>query len=174
MNAFLLLCQCDSIANKVFAKAIPVIQETYKAGTNCSDVKIADAICKSLVLIFAICVAGFLIWKLIDHIAIAVSGLYKRKCDVEDKKLKQKSDLIDKLTDFLTNQTQEKDNEGKVTKYKPYNNPECVAYRAIICDLLVLLQNKKFDVNTLKTTMNNPTDPDKSSDKKQEIPKQSN
>ena len=46
MNAFLLLCQCDSIANKVFAKAIPVIQETYKAGTNCSDVKIADAICK--------------------------------------------------------------------------------------------------------------------------------
>ena len=34
MNAFLLLCQCDSIANKVFAKAIPVIQETYKAGTN--------------------------------------------------------------------------------------------------------------------------------------------
>ena len=109
MNAILLLNQCDSIVTKACGTLIPVVQETYEAGTNSYDVSISDAICKSLVLIVAICIAGFLLWRFIDYAFCYFSEGRKHEWDVEEKDRKQKSNLLDKYLDFLKEQTKEKD-----------------------------------------------------------------
>ena len=44
--------------------------------TNGQDVEIAKAICCSIVTLAGIIVGGFLIWKLMDHIANGISGYY--------------------------------------------------------------------------------------------------
>lgn len=92
----LLTCQCDSVVTKVCGNIIPVVQETYKAGTNWANVEITKTICCSLVLIVAICVGGFLIWTQINHHARKNADGRKRGWEEEDKKMKQKSDLIEK------------------------------------------------------------------------------
>lgn len=109
MSAILLSSQCDSIVTKTCDALIPVVQKTFEAGTNCCDVNIAEAIGKSLVLIFAICVIGFLIWKLIDHIANGVEMLFKKDKEKEESERKQKADLLDKYLDFLKEQASKDD-----------------------------------------------------------------
>lgn len=109
MITTLLLSQCDSIVTKACRAFIPVVQETYEAGTNCSDVCIADSITNAVVKVVFICVAGFLAWKLIDHHAKKKVDKRKREWDVEDKTLKLKSDLLDKYLDFLKDQTKGKE-----------------------------------------------------------------
>lgn len=76
--------------------------------TNGQDVEIAKAICSSIVVLAAIIVGGFLIWKMMDHVAKGIVGYYKRKCDVEDIRRKQsaegekqKTDLINKKLEIL-------------------------------------------------------------------------
>lgn len=59
--------------------------------TNGQDVEIAKAICCSIVTLAGIIVGGFLIWKLMDHIANGISGYYKRKCTIEDIKRKMEA-----------------------------------------------------------------------------------
>lgn len=92
----LLTCQCDSVVTKVCGNIVPMVQETYEAGTNWANVEITKTICCSLVLIVAICVLGFLLWKLIDYHAQKNVDVRKRGWEEEDKDRKQKSDLLDK------------------------------------------------------------------------------
>jgi hypothetical protein len=59
--------------------------------TNRQDVEIVKTICCSIVTLAAIIVGGFLIWKLMDHIANGISGCYKRKYTLEDIERKMKA-----------------------------------------------------------------------------------
>lgn len=99
----LLTCQCDSVVTKVCGNIVPMVQETYEAGTNWANVEITKTICCSVVLIVAICVLGFLLWKLIDHHAQKNVDVRKRGWEEEDKDRKQKSDLLDKKLAKLDN-----------------------------------------------------------------------
>ena len=99
----LLPCQCDSVVTKVCGNIVPMVQETYEAGTNWANVEITKTICCSVVLIVAICVLGFLLWKLIDHHAQKNVDVRKRGWEEEDKDRKQKSDLLDKKLAKLDN-----------------------------------------------------------------------
>lgn len=92
----LLTCQCDSVVTKVCGNILPVVQETYEAGTNWANVEITKTICCSLVLIVAICVLGFLAWIQINHHAKKNADVRKRRWEEEDKNRKQQSDLIEK------------------------------------------------------------------------------
>ena len=93
----LLMCQSDSIVTKVCGSVIPVIQETYEAGTNWANVEIANTICCSLVLIVAICVLGFLAWRLIDHHAKKNADVRKREWEKEECTRKQEADRENRL-----------------------------------------------------------------------------
>ncbi len=99
----LLTCQCDSVVTKVCGNIVPMVQETYEAGTNWANVEITKTICCSVVLIVAICVLGFLLWKLIDHHDQKNVDVRKRGWEEEDKDRKQKSDLLDKKLAKLDN-----------------------------------------------------------------------
>lgn len=101
MSTFFLLSQCDSFPAKVCGKAFPVIRKSFEAGTHCADVRITNSICQSVVLIVAICVVGFLAWKLIDYYTKKAADKRKRKWEEEDKKWTQKAGLLDKYLDFL-------------------------------------------------------------------------
>lgn len=127
MSAILLSSQCDSIVTKTCDALIPVVQKTYEAGTNCCDVNIAEAIGKSLVLIFAICVIGFLIWKLIDHIANGVEMLFKKDKEKEESERKQKAELLNKYLDFMKEVNAEND------------------YQRVLANLIVKSQHNKMN-----------------------------
>ena len=76
--------------------------------TNLQDVEIAKTICCSIITLTGIIVGGFIVWKLMEHIAKGVSGYYKRKWEIEDIMRKQsaeekklKTDLINKKLEIL-------------------------------------------------------------------------
>ena len=128
----LLACQSDSIVTKVCGNLIPVIQETYEAGTNWANVEIAKTICCSLVLIVAICVLGFLSWKLLDYHAKKNADVRKREWEEKECKRKHEADrenrsnmLVDeerKRTNML------EDEERKIKSYILYKKLQ------ILCD----------------------------------------
>jgi hypothetical protein len=100
--------------------------------TNAQDVEIAKAICCSIVALAGIIVGGFLIWKLMDHVAKGLAGFYRRRCEVEDirrkqsaEEKKQKTDLINKKLEILheycyETETVEKDSKER-KKLKNHN-----------------------------------------------------
>ena len=59
------------------------------------DASIANIVSCSIVHVVLICVIGFLLWKLMDHIAHGISGFYKRKWEIEDIERKQKAELLE-------------------------------------------------------------------------------
>lgn len=134
MNAMLLLCQCDSIVTKACGALIPVVQETYEAGTNCKDVAIAEAICHSFVYITAIVVLGSLVWRLMDYLFKGCQEKRKQKYDVENSKRKQKGDLLDKYLDLLKEQTKE---YASIDEYEKQR-------KGIVDILLELVKNEKL------------------------------
>ena len=150
MNAILLQCAGATTILKCGCN--------LTTATNENDLEIAKTICWAIVCVAGCLVAGFLAWKLLDHIANGISGLYKRRCEVKDKVFKQKGDMLDKLTDFLKAQTEEKGNDGKVIRNKPYDNKECKAYRETLCDMLNALENKDKNIDILKKTMKQERD----------------
>lgn len=101
MTTSLLLCQCDSIVTKAVTAAIPVMQQTYEAGTNCKDVAIVKAVCCSLVIIVAICVVGFLLWNLIDNRAKKNEREFTKTNEKEESKRQTEADLLTKKLDIL-------------------------------------------------------------------------
>ena len=88
-----LSCACDSIASKICDKPYPNITEIHESGTNCVEASITNIISCSIVHVVLICVAGFLLWKLMDLVAQGVAGYYKRKWNVEDIERKMQADL---------------------------------------------------------------------------------
>lgn len=96
-----LLCQCNSCVTKACGALVPVVQQTNETGANFSDVCIADVICRTIVIIVTILVAGFLAWKLIDHNAKENEREFNKKKEEEDSKRKQKADLLNKKLEIL-------------------------------------------------------------------------
>lgn len=119
MITTLLSCQCDSIVTKACGAIIPIIKETCKADTNSFDASIADVICKSLVIIVAILVAGFLAWKWMELREKKDERKFKnqkekeeserkqegnkknREWQLEDEDRKQKTNLLNKKLEIL-------------------------------------------------------------------------
>ena len=87
-----LLCQCNSCVMKTCGALAPIVQQTNEAGTNCSDVCIADVICRSTIVIVTILVAGFLAWKLIDNNAKENEREFNKHKEEEESKRKQEAD----------------------------------------------------------------------------------
>lgn len=79
-----------------------------EAATTCQDVQIVDKICGAIFWIAGIVVVGSLVWRLIDKLAEWFSDNRKRTKEKEEAARKQKSDLIDKLLDFLKEKASEK------------------------------------------------------------------
>lgn len=85
MNPILLHCQCDSVVTKACGSFIPVVKETYKAGTYYEDVAIAQTICCAVVAIVLIGALAFLAWTLMQLHALKNVAVRKRQWDEEDK-----------------------------------------------------------------------------------------
>ncbi len=103
----------DSIAvnmSKVTEILQPVIKE---AETNGQDVSIVNSISYYLYCIVFVCVAGFLVWKIIEILAQRWNNCCQHKWEIKNRKIKQKSDLTDKLLDFLKNEASSKKNDTK-------------------------------------------------------------
>ena len=134
MSTLLLSCVCDSIAAKWCEKAIMQMNEK-EAGW--ADVEITRLITCSLVKIAAICVCGFLLWKLIEYISKGVAEYYHRRCDVNDRYWKQKSELTNKILDFQKEIAfpYDKDIDGKFEK-KSYETKEKDEYLKTLSSLL--------------------------------------
>ena len=118
MITILLQCCPDTAA---IAKCI----HEYEAATNDNDLQIFNEICGTVVLVAVIVMGGFLLWKLIDHIANGIRSIYKRSCDKKDYQKRQEADLKDKLLSFLetSTSTEEYNKEaGKVMKKKKDEN----------------------------------------------------
>ena len=121
MSTIILNCFCDSILEKLCEKLGTCPPEVVETGTNYADVAMTAFICKAVVCVAFILVLGFLIWKLMDHIANGISGWRKRVWDVEDIKRKQKSDLLTKKIDLLIKlcieDSNKKNNATRVDSY---------------------------------------------------------
>lgn len=152
MNTTLLLCQCDSLVSKISGAAIPVIQISSEAETNCQDVKIAQTICGSIVLIVAICVVGFLVWRLLDYFANMIAGYYRRGCECKDMDIKKRNAILEKLLDFLKSQTDVKEEDGKIVGVKAFKSDECTAYLNALCELIDSWPDKIIE-DKLKTAL---------------------
>lgn len=141
--SILLMCKCDSVVTKVCGSIIPMFQETYDAGANWANVEITKIICCSLVIIVAICVLGFLAWRLIDHHAKKNVDKRKRKWEKEDKDRKQRSDLWDKKLQILCEicHNVNKDEPKKVVK--KYDDGAVVNYIAALDDALRIISTSK-------------------------------
>ena len=146
----LLACQSDSIVTKVCGNLIPVIQETYEAGTNWANVEIAKTICCSFVLIVAICVLGFLSWKLLDYHAKKNADVRKREWEEKDKNRKQSSDLLDKKLQILCETCYDlsKDEPKKVVK--KYNDGAVENYITALNEAIEITP-KPQDTQTIAT-----------------------
>lgn len=137
MITTLLHCQCDSIVTKTFETLISVVKELLESGTSCYDVTIADVICKSLVIIVAIGVAGFLAWKIIDHNANEKEQDFKKRKEKEESERKQKAELLTKLLDFQKELAfpYEKNKEGGYVR-KNYDSAACEKYQNTLISIL--------------------------------------
>lgn len=140
MNAMLLLSQCDSIVTKACGALIPVIQETYEAGTNCKDVAITKVICCTIVSVTAIIVLGSLLWGLMDHLFRGCQEKKKQKYEVAEKERKQQADLQDKLLGFLEKSTTKEEYNSELDKFfktpREIDSEECQYYVKAILSLI--------------------------------------
>lgn len=96
MITTLLSCQCDSIVTKACGALIPIIKEACKPDTNDFDVCIADVICKSLVIIVTILVAGFLAWKWMELREKKDERKFKNQKEKEESERKQEGNKLDR------------------------------------------------------------------------------
>lgn len=137
MTTTFLNCQCESIATKACEALISVVKELHEAGTSCYDVSIADVICKSLVIIVAIGVAGFLAWKIIDHNASENEREFKKQKEKKESERKQKAELLTKLLDFQKELAfpYEKNKEGGYVR-KNYDSAACEKYQNTLISIL--------------------------------------
>ena len=136
MNGILL--QCCGCAEKIMKMV-----SSMETATNCKDVEIAKAVCCAMVSITAIAVIGVLGWKLIDKISDAISGYNKRNWDVKDKEQKQKSDLQDKLIDFLEKNTSEEKYDSEAGKFvKTLRGLDSEESQHYVKTMLALLSNQ--------------------------------
>ncbi len=71
------------------------------AETNPCDVDMATTICNAIVAVTTILVAGFLLLKLMEHVAKGCQERRQRKWDGKERIIKQKAVLLDKKLEEL-------------------------------------------------------------------------
>ena len=69
--------------------------------TNPCDVDMATTICNAIVAVTTILVAGFLLLKLMEHVAKGCQERRQRKWDGKERIIKQKAVLLDKKLEVL-------------------------------------------------------------------------
>ena len=111
MSTLLLSSQCDSVVTKICGGVIPVVKETYEAGTSENDVYIVAIICATIVVVAWIAKIVILSWKNQDFQEKENEREEKRNKEKEDSIRKQKADLLGKHLDFL------KENASKDEKW---------------------------------------------------------
>lgn len=82
---------CDSLLEKITKTADICTACAEQTNTNCANVEIAKCISFAIIAIVSICVAGYVMVKLISLIFAQCSETKKRKREVEDRNFKQKS-----------------------------------------------------------------------------------
>ena len=154
MSTLFLNCFCDSIFEKMCERLGTCTPEVVEKGTNCADVAMTAVICKAVVCVALILVLGFLVWKLMDHIANGISGWRKRVWEVNDIKRKQKSDLLTRLLDFKKDLALNYEKKGKDDEKKKYDDIIAKEYIARIETFLDknYSNEKKHDTQEPKTT----------------------
>ena len=94
-------CSCDTIAKFLFMNAHAMAHRPHGHGWHCAKFGITHQICFTIVTTVAIIVVGFLLWKLMDHIASSKAEKRNRQWNVEDIERKQKAELLEKKLSFL-------------------------------------------------------------------------
>lgn len=127
MSTFILnpndtIVMSDSIIVNVMKMADTCHTGINDTATSWADVEIAKQISCTLITIVAICVAGYILAKLIEIISKYCSEERKKKRDKEENYRKQEADLQEKLLSFIEKNTlreeynKEKDKMIKVPK----------------------------------------------------------
>ena len=80
--------------------------------TNCNDLGIAISVCVALVTVALITKCAILSWKKASISSVAIERKAKELKDRDESFRKQKSDLINKLLDFLKEKTSEKNEKN--------------------------------------------------------------
>ena len=109
----------DSIIVKVTQTTETCQTCVNKVATNWADVKIAEQMSCAVITIVAICVAGYILVKLIEAISNYCSEERRKKRDEEESNRKQKAGLQDKLLSFIEKHTSQEEynkEKDKVTK----------------------------------------------------------
>jgi len=95
----------------VVLQCLPCSKETE---TNWADLSIANSICYYLYCIVFICVAGVVLWKILGIIEQRWKDCCQHKWEMKSLMWKQRSNLTERLLDFLKDKTSEKNNnKGK-------------------------------------------------------------
>ena len=89
-------CSFDTISNILFMNAHAMAHRPHGHGWIWAKFGITHQICCTIVTTVAIIVVGFLLWKLMDHIAYCQTEKRNRQWKVEDIERKQKADLLEK------------------------------------------------------------------------------
>lgn len=110
MNTFILnpndtIVMSDSIIVKAMRMSSTCQTCINETANNWADVEIARQISCTLITIVAICVAGYILVKLIEIISKYCSEERKKKRDEEESSRKQKANLQDKLLSFIEKNT---------------------------------------------------------------------
>jgi hypothetical protein len=140
---FLLSCVCDSIATKLLERECQSPCGIHDASTNLADASITYILCCSVINVVFICVAGFLLWKLIDYFAKGIAGWRKRSWELEDRKLKLKSDLLDKKLEILKDLCYETKDKDAKKIIKGGDNQDILNYIKELNSVLILEQKEE-------------------------------
>lgn len=116
----------DSVACCV-RKTAEICQPCVKeAETNCLDVAIVFIICVAIALVAIYAIRRYFKWKDDERKALETAADNKRKYEMEDRKLKQKADLEDKLLSHLKDGAEiKRDEDGnEIAKFNPEASKE--------------------------------------------------
>ena len=128
----IVLQSTDPVVIKVCEQSCACVKGVQEAGTSYNDVKITWMICCSIV---AIAIVGMLlafIWAWQERCHKACEAKLRHDWEAEDAERKKRYDLIDKRLEALKNQTEIKDDKGKVTGYTSFTSDEFNAYNDAI------------------------------------------
>lgn len=139
INFFLTSCHSDSAATDTCQIILNIASKAGRGRMHGACIRITEEICHSLVWIFAICVVGFLLWKVIDHIAYWLTEKRKQEYEKYVSQQKHEKDLKDKLLTFLEKATNEEreTNLGKTVQIqKASDSSECKTYKETLEELI--------------------------------------
>lgn len=170
MNTFILspndtIVMSDSMIVKAMRMSSTCQTCINEMANNWADVEIARQISCTLITIVAICVAGYILVKLIEIISKYCSEERKKKRDEEESSRKQKANLQDKLLSFIEKNTlreeykKEEDKKEKDKMIKVQKGIDSGESRYYIDVLKALIEKKEIP----NYSQEQPTDENKES-----------